>query len=170
MLKKLLMASMLVVFMLFILPFQAFAAQVNSLAKKPVPRIEICKKDKMLRFYLDGKLQKEFPIAIGRPKTPTSSGTFKIIEKEKNPEWNSIDGKHVSRSDPNNPLGERWMRLGEVRNDGTVKRRNLGIHGTNNPKSIGTQASGGCIRLNNKDVEWLYDQVPIGTIVIIKDK
>jgi len=62
---------------------------------------------------------------------------------------------------PGNPLGARAMYLGT-----TVYR----IHGTNQPQTIGTKISSGCFRLVNADVADLYDRVPVGTKVIIKQK
>jgi len=62
---------------------------------------------------------------------------------------------------PGNPLGARAMYLGT-----TVYR----IHGTNRPDTIGTAVSSGCFRLVNADVADLYDRVPIGTKVIIRQK
>ncbi|HTC98636.1 MAG TPA: L,D-transpeptidase [Bradyrhizobium sp.] len=62
---------------------------------------------------------------------------------------------------PGNPLGARAMYLGT-----TVYR----IHGTNRPDTIGTKVSSGCFRLVNNDVADLYDRVPVGTKVIIKQK
>ena len=62
---------------------------------------------------------------------------------------------------PGNPLGARAMYLGT-----TVYR----IHGTNRPDTIGTKVSSGCFRLVNADVADLYDRVPIGTKVIIRQK
>jgi lipoprotein-anchoring transpeptidase ErfK/SrfK len=62
---------------------------------------------------------------------------------------------------PGNPLGARAMYLGT-----TVYR----IHGTNQPQTIGTKISSGCFRLVNTDVADLYDRVPVGTKVIIKQK
>jgi lipoprotein-anchoring transpeptidase ErfK/SrfK len=62
---------------------------------------------------------------------------------------------------PGNPLGARAMYLGT-----TVYR----IHGTNQPWTIGTKISSGCFRLVNADVADLYDRVPVGTKVIIKQK
>ena len=59
---------------------------------------------------------------------------------------------------PGGPYGTRWMGL---------SARGYGIHGTNNPSSIGTKASNGCIQMFNDDVNELYSQVPIGTTVII---
>jgi lipoprotein-anchoring transpeptidase ErfK/SrfK len=62
---------------------------------------------------------------------------------------------------PGNPLGARAMYLGT-----TVYR----IHGTNRPDTIGTAVSSGCFRLVNADVADLYERVPIGTKVIIRQK
>ena len=62
---------------------------------------------------------------------------------------------------PGNPLGARAMYLGT-----TVYR----IHGTNRPDTIGTKVSSGCFRLVNADVSDLYDRVPVGTKVIIRQK
>jgi lipoprotein-anchoring transpeptidase ErfK/SrfK len=62
---------------------------------------------------------------------------------------------------PGNPLGARAMYLGT-----TVYR----IHGTNQPWTIGTKISSGCFRLVNVDVADLYDRVPVGTKVVVKQK
>jgi lipoprotein-anchoring transpeptidase ErfK/SrfK len=62
---------------------------------------------------------------------------------------------------PGNPLGARAMYLGS-----TVYR----IHGTNQPDTIGTAISSGCFRLVNADVADLYDRVPVGTKVIVRQK
>ena len=62
---------------------------------------------------------------------------------------------------PGNPLGARAMYLGN-----TVYR----IHGTNRPDTIGTKVSSGCFRLVNSDVADLYDRVPVGTKVIVRQK
>jgi lipoprotein-anchoring transpeptidase ErfK/SrfK len=62
---------------------------------------------------------------------------------------------------PGNPLGARAMYLG-----GTVYR----IHGTNQPQTIGTAISSGCFRLVNADVIDLYDRVPVGTKVVVRQK
>ena len=62
---------------------------------------------------------------------------------------------------PGNPLGARAMYLGA-----TVYR----IHGTNRPDTIGTKVSSGCFRLVNNDVTDLYNRVPVGTKVIVRQK
>lgn len=137
--------------------------------KKSVIRIEISKKDKTLKLFIDDKLQKQYKVAVGKPSTPTPSGTYKVINKAVNPDW--LDPKTkilVKGSDPNNPLGERWMGLSRIEKDGSLIKTGLGIHGTTAPSSIGTEASHGCIRMHNKEVEELFPNVPVGTIVTIK--
>ena len=62
---------------------------------------------------------------------------------------------------PGNPLGARAMYLGT-----TVYR----IHGTNAPETIGTKVSSGCFRLVNADVADLYERVPVGTKVVVRQK
>src|SRR6267378_4446477 len=62
---------------------------------------------------------------------------------------------------PGNPLGARALYLGA-----TVYR----IHGTNRPDTIGTAVSSGCFRLVNADVTDLYERVPVGTKVVVRQK
>lgn len=62
---------------------------------------------------------------------------------------------------PGNPLGARALYLGA-----TVYR----IHGTNQPQTIGTAVSSGCFRLTNPDVIDLYERIPVGTKVIIRQR
>ena len=62
------------------------------------------------------------------------------------------------RPGPNNPLGTRWMGLSAP---------GVGIHGTDEPGSIGWNASHGCIRMQVVDSEWLFTKVRVGTTVFI---
>ncbi|AEF94789.1 ErfK/YbiS/YcfS/YnhG family protein [Desulfotomaculum nigrificans CO-1-SRB] len=119
--------------------------------------IIINKKTNQLGFYQNGVLTNVFPVATGRRRSFTPEGTFKVINKQVNPPYYK---KHIPGGSPYNPLGPRWLGL-------SAPGGPYGIHGNNNPASIGTYASNGCIRLHNKDILWLYDQVPIGTPVII---
>jgi lipoprotein-anchoring transpeptidase ErfK/SrfK len=86
-----------------------------------------------------------YTVAIGKDSTPTPKGTFKIINIAIN---------------PGGPFGIRWLGLDAPNGD-------YGIHGTNNPSSIGTNISNGCIRMYNKDVLDLSNYAKIGTIVHI---
>ncbi len=98
-----------------------------------------------LTLLKDGKIYKTYPVAIGKMVTPTKRGTYRIINKAMN---------------PGGPYGARWMGL-------DVPGGGYGIHGTNNPSSIGQSVSHGCIRMYNKDVIELFQLVNVGTIVKI---
>ena len=96
-------------------------------------------------------------------------GLFKITQKKEWPDWTPPE-EMIQRQPylprwmaggPGNPLGARAMYLGT-----TVYR----IHGTNQPQTIGTAVSSGCFRLTNPDVADLYDRIPVGTKVIIRQQ
>ncbi|MGE5654175.1 MAG: L,D-transpeptidase family protein [Bacillota bacterium] len=95
-----------------------------------------------------GEIQKRYRCAVGKPATPTPPGDWYLIQKTPN---------------PGGPFGPRWMRL-------NVPYGGYGIHGTDNPSSIGTAASHGCVRMVNEQVIELYDIVPLGTQVRILPK
>jgi len=88
---------------------------------------------------------KRYPIALGKPRTPTPVGEFRVINKYRN--WGS-------------GFGTRWIGL-------DVPWGTYGIHGTNRPHTIGTHASHGCIRMFNRHVEEIYEWVEVGTRVVI---
>lgn len=106
-----------------------------------------------LELYSGDRFIKEYSVAIGTPGTPTPSGTYKIYFKEKNPTWYPTDGRPPVESGPYNPLGYRWMEFAPT----------YGIHGTDSPWSIGNWASHGCVRMHERDVEDLFELIPVGT-------
>jgi len=94
-------------------------------------------------------------------------GLLHITRKQEWPDW-TPPSEMIARQPylprfmaggPGNPMGARALYLGE-----TVYR----IHGTNQPKTIGTAVSSGCFRLVNGDVTDLYDRIPVGTKVIVR--
>lgn len=96
-----------------------------------------------------------FAIAIGDQMDPSLIGSFRIGRKRERPAWTvpaSIRAKKpylpaVVPPGPDNPLGDHWMTIGAT---------SYGIHGTNNPWSIGREATHGCIRLYNDEIARLY--------------
>ena len=108
-----------------------------------------------LSFFENGNYVRTFSITTGKKHTPTPEGMFCIINKYKNKEYHR---KKIPGGAPNNPLGTRWMGL---------NKNEYGIHGTNREWSIGTRESNGCIRMYDRDIQWLYDRVPLQTKVII---
>jgi lipoprotein-anchoring transpeptidase ErfK/SrfK len=118
-----------------------------------------------LYLVLGGGRAMRYGIGVGREGF-TWSGVQQITKKAEWPDW-TPPPEMIQRQPylprfvaggPGNPLGARAMYLG-----GTVYR----IHGTNNPMSIGTRVSSGCIRLTNDDVSDLYSRVGLGTKVIV---
>jgi lipoprotein-anchoring transpeptidase ErfK/SrfK len=114
-------------------------------------RIIVSIPDRKLAVLESGKVIKIFPTAVGAPKSPSPSGSFKIVQRLAEPTWYS-KGKIVPPGKAC-PIGTRWLGL-------SVK--GYGIHGTNNPSSIGHNASHGCIRMRNHDVEELFGMVSVG--------
>jgi lipoprotein-anchoring transpeptidase ErfK/SrfK len=118
------------------------------------------------RLYLyDGtKLFRTFSVATGQSIYPTPRGRWHIVVKWKNPWWyppvqdDWARGLKPVPPGPSNPLGTRWMGLNAP---------GVGIHGTDEPASIGYSASHGCIRMQVPDAEWLFDHVDLGTTVYI---
>lgn len=86
-------------------------------------------------------------------------GTFKIVNKLPNPAWFKA-GAVVPPESPENILGTRWLGFDLA---------GYGIHGTTEPASIGKQATAGCVRMLNPEVEELYSLLPVGTEVTIVD-
>lgn len=107
-----------------------------------------------LYYYSNGKFERHYPVATGREPDLTPEGDFRIIIKIANDA--GLGAESV--------FGTRWMGL-EVPGDEDGTR--YGIHGTNEPDSIGKHASAGCVRMSKADVEELYDRVPIKTRVHI---
>lgn len=97
-----------------------------------------------LTLLNNGRVVKTYPIAVGKMLTRTPLGEYIVVNREPN---------------PGGPYGVLWLSL---------SRRGYGIHGTNNPASIGKAVSAGCIRMQNNDVLELASQVPNGTRVIIQ--
>jgi lipoprotein-anchoring transpeptidase ErfK/SrfK len=117
-----------------------------------------------LSLYSSGKLWHTFPVATGQAIYPTPRGEWHIVVMYKNPWWyppvqdDWAKGLKPVPPGPDNPLGTRWMGLDAP---------GVGIHGTDNPASIGYSASHGCVRMQVPDSEWLFDHVDIGTTVFV---
>lgn len=110
----------------------------------PNYRIIVDLSDRMLYLLDNNIVIKGYPVGIGKMLTHTPVGSYTIINKAPN---------------PGGPFGAYWMGL---------SRPHYGIHGTNDPSSIGHEVSHGCIRMRNEDVVQLAGIVPIGTSVTIR--
>lgn len=109
---------------------------------QPVINVHV---DTRILTLVNNQTIRTYPVAVGRPSMPTPPGQWTIVQKALN---------------PGGPFGVRWMRL-------SIPWGGYGIHGTNNPASIGKAVSHGCVRMYNNDVIEVYDLVPIGTRVNI---
>jgi hypothetical protein len=101
--------------------------------------------DRCLEVHSDGKLYKRYRIAVGKSDTPSPYGEWIVM-------WKAYHSGDI--------FGTRFLGL-------NVPWGGYGIHGTNRPWSIGRFASKGCIRMRNKDIEELFEWVPVGTPVRI---
>lgn len=120
--------------------------------------ILINKSSNTLYFMRDGVILKSYPVATGKTTELTPSGQFKIVVKFKDPAWGGAGiSDPIPGGDPTNPLGTRWIGISY---GGGGK---YGVHGNSNPRSIGTYASLGCVRMFNSDVEELFENVKINT-------
>jgi hypothetical protein len=119
-----------------------------------VRRVVVSIPDRKLALIDGDRIVRIYPIAVGAPVSPSPVGTFSVVTRVTNPTYYR-PGKVVGPG-AGNPIGTRWIGL-------SVK--GFGIHGTNDPRSIGFAKSHGCIRLRNQDVEQLFDELRAGDVV-----
>jgi lipoprotein-anchoring transpeptidase ErfK/SrfK len=148
------------------LPDQYQRQAVYYRSQHPVGTIIIETSERHLYLIESETRALRYGIGVGRDGF-TWSGLLQITKKAEWPDWHPPP-EMIARQPylprfmaggPGNPLGARAMYLGN-----TVYR----IHGTNAPETIGHAVSSGCFRLVNEDVMDLYDRVPIGTRVIVR--
>ena len=155
-----------------VLPFRI--EEVKAVAKMPaVPayqnrRIEIDTREKLLDLYEGDTLLATFPITPGSSSLPAPAGTWRILGIATMPwfRWDEGVLKRGVRTNefynipagPSNPVGVVWIGL---------NRRSIGLHGTNNPLTIGRASSHGCIRLANWDAIRLVQMISPGITVVI---
>ncbi|PWC39911.1 hypothetical protein TSO352_03140 [Azospirillum sp. TSO35-2] len=118
------------------------------------------------RLYLTGPDggTRSFPVAIGRPGVPIPTGDSSVVRKRRNPTWRPTAHQRRDKPSlppavppgPHNPLGRFALDLGWPA---------IAIHGTNEPDSIGRQASGGCFRMLPTDIETVFAATAVGTPV-----
>jgi lipoprotein-anchoring transpeptidase ErfK/SrfK len=138
--------------------------KLTAASAKAEPVIVIHRGSNRLYLYKGVRLVRIFPVATGQAAWPTPLGHFQIVVKQKNPWWfpptqdSWAAGAQPVPPGPDNPLGTRWMGLSAP---------GVGIHGTDEPWSIGHSESHGCIRMQVPSAEWLFNRVQIGTPVFI---
>lgn len=125
--------------------------------------IIINKHDNSLNFYKEGYHIRSFSVATGRSASMTPEGTFSVVNKVKNMPYYKTN---IPGGDPSNPLGNRWIGLDVPGTSGYT----YGMHGTNMEWTIGTYASSGCVRMYNREVQWLFERVEEGAKVLITNQ
>ncbi len=154
-----------------VLPFEieklteAFIPDNPAFARR---QVYIDTKERFLEIHDGPQLVAEFPITPGSKTLPAPLGTWKILGVATLPWFRHDEGvlyHGVRTSDffnlppgPNNPVGILWMGL---------NKPGIGIHGTNNPETIGRAGSHGCIRTANWDAARVKKLVTIGNVVSI---
>jgi lipoprotein-anchoring transpeptidase ErfK/SrfK len=154
-----------------VLPFEieklieGFAKPNPAFAKR---KVFIDTKERFLEIHDGDQLVAEFPITPGSTTLPAPKGTWKIVGIATLPWFRHDEGmlNYGVRTDefhnlppgPNNPVGILWAGL---------NRPGIGMHGTNNPETIGRAASHGCIRLANWDAARVKDLISVGNVVEI---
>lgn len=123
--------------------------------------IEISLKERYLTLLDNGKVLERFPVAIGAPESPTPAGSYAITRMEDAPVYHK--GGKVIAPGPKNPVGVRYMAYFQVGSG------EYAIHGTAWPNwvKLRSAVSLGCIRMLNKDVVKLFQQVDVGTPVVV---
>ncbi len=130
-------------------------------------RIDV--KSNMLTLYRDGKLIAAYPVTLGSGQTESPVGDWEVTALAKMPDFRydramldrgvRSDDYHVLPPGPNNSVGVMWIQL---------NKSGIGLHGTNEPETIGRATSHGCIRLANWDVVRVAAKIVAGAPVEIR--
>jgi lipoprotein-anchoring transpeptidase ErfK/SrfK len=137
----------------------------DELADRHATVVTVDRASFTLRLFKRLKLVKSYPIAVGQVGLETPPGLYDIQNKAVDPAWSvpnsdwagALAGSVIPGGVPENPLKARWLGI----------YNGVGIHGTAERASIGSNASHGCIRMLVEDVTDLYDRVPVGADVYI---
>ena len=121
-------------------------------------RIVVDLSERSLRLYRSGRVALRTPVAVGTPTTPTPRGRYFVNERYQLP-------------DASGPFGPSALGISahsDVLQDVWVEDGPIGIHGTNEPWSIGRAASHGCIRVANDVMRRLFKLAPAGTPIVVR--
>ena len=114
--------------------------------------------ERRLAIVERGRVKRVYRVAVGAHESPSPTGRFRIVNKVARPGYWHNGTVVAPGSD--NPVGSRWIGLDLA---------HYGIHGTNEPDSIGQAASHGCVRMGQRDLEELFAKVRVGDEVEIAD-
>jgi lipoprotein-anchoring transpeptidase ErfK/SrfK len=131
--------------------------KAREFAKATVRSVLVSIPDRKLALFENGKVVRIYRVAVGKISSPSPVGEFRIVNRVSNPTY--YHRGQIIASGKRNPVGSRWMGL---------SAKGYGIHGTNQPNSIGKAESTGCIRMGQKDLEELFAIVNVGDAVQIR--
>src|SRR5690348_1483091 len=126
-------------------------------APRPHRQVIVSIPDRKLAVVENGQVLRIFAVSVGAKVSNSPTGEFQIVNRVVNPAY--YHPGTVIAPGKDNPVGTRWIGL---------DKKGYGIHGTNEPWSIGKAASHGCIRLRNRDVEQLFTMLRVGETVEIR--
>ena len=161
----------------FVLPEEFQPTLVRLDAGLPAGEIHVLPNLFRLYWTLSGGEAIRFAIGVGRPGL-YHAGRFTVGDKREWPSWKPTDAMIERDPDrygpyadgmpggPDNPLGARALYLFDDQGRDTLLR----IHGTNDPRTIGTAVSNGCARLTNEHIVQFYGLVPLGTRVVLYEQ
>lgn len=153
-------ATMALLFIAFAAKARAQESQISPClgaaraSKRAVRRVIVSIPDRKLVLLEDEHVLLTFSIAVGAPDSPSPNGEFRVANMVTDPVY--YHPGDVIPPGADNPVGPRWIGL-------SIK--GYGIHGTNEPRSIGRRVSHGCIRLSNRDVKILFAYLRVGDAV-----
>jgi Uncharacterized protein conserved in bacteria len=141
------------------------AITTASLRQRYPAYISVDRATHTLRLFRSLRLVRTYPVAVGRQGYDTPAGLRHVIYKDKNPSWTApnaawaypYQGQTFPPGDPRNPLRAWFIALGD----------GIGIHGTSEEWTVGSDASHGCIRMHASDVDQVAKLTPVGTPVLI---
>jgi len=134
-----------------------FAATAFAQQAAAVREVLVSIPDRQLAVLENGRVLRTFPVSVGASSSPSPTGDFQIINRVLNPTYYH-PGTVIPPGD-DNPIGPRWL---------GINKKGFGIHGTNEPRSIGKAASHGCIRMRNADIRQFFTMVRAGDLVRIR--
>src|SRR5437773_4537177 len=137
--------------------FASTAAAQDFRTARVARQVLVSIPDRKLAVLEGGKVIRTFPVAVGATVSSSPSGEFKVVNRIANPTY--YHPGVVIPAGVGNPIGTRWLGL---------NKKGFGIHGTNEPGSIGKAASHGCIRMAKADLEELFTAVRPGDAVSIR--
>src|SRR4028118_1207882 len=140
------------------LPFEEKAPASNAQDTRLVIKLS----DRKVYLYRGNNVQVSYPIGVGKAGWETPTGTFKVIDMQRNPAWQHPFSGKIIPPGTDNPLGLRWIAFW------TDGNNQIGLHGTPQENLVGQAVSHGCVRMRNRDILALFEKVSVDTPVIVQ--